>query len=627
MFQSIRNRLERLPHYRELARLPRALDRVDLSVRHRILILLAVILAASMSAYVYLATSVLTREKRTYLRDVNALVANTLSGEVRTHVGALSDRLVFLASEMAGSRGDAPSVRPLVAGDPEILALRVWRRRPSLAFELVRELGDSAQLASAGLDSGAIATSRARYPLPFDAVLAERILVENVSLPTAAPLLRIAVATDDQRTIVAAEVRSDRLLEILRRSTYGAYLVDRRGAVLVHREMNKVLSHSDASSVPVVADALGGKEAQGVREFEGRDGATIAAFSRVGIGRMAVVIEVPRAEVYKASKALVGRSVSFAGFIFCLAFLASLLLARGLTRPLAELQSTMALISQGQFGVSVTVPRGGELAALAEAFNRMSRELSTREAHLAEAQAQLIQSEKLAVLGELGAAIVHEVKNPMMAVMGFAELGSSCRSAEEAQEYFDRVLSGARRANEILQTLLSFARPGKVQLAPLDPAEVLHGTLKLASHHLHLHGITVNTRVDPEVPRVLGNGNQLRQVLLNLIMNAADAMQRAPVKRLDLHLEAEPGGGAAVFRVRDTGEGMTDEVKRNLFRPFFTTRASENGTGLGLSVSRGIVTAHRGALSVESEPGAGATFTIRIPATPIQGESAAEASA
>ena len=173
----------------------------------------------------------------------------------------------------------------------------------------------------------------------------------------------------------------------------------------------------------------------------------------------------------------------------------------------------------------------------------------------------------------------------------------------------------AFRANKILQNLLEFSRPPETEFEALAPNDVVMGAMALCVHQLQMHRVKVQTQLATGLPHIRGNSNQLRQVLLNLMMNAGHAME-ASEKKLITVSTALGEEGFVELRVADTGPGLADEVKAQLFKPFFTTKRRGQGTGLGLSVSRTIIEAHRGSIRAEGAPGEGATFIIRLPALP-----------
>ena len=585
-----------------------------LSIRYQIVALVGGLLLSAMSVNLWLATSLFTSDKLAYLYDFNSRLVGTLSEEVHANLSSLVDKLLFFGAEQAAHRGQVDPDQPahlLFTDDTDMLSLEVWERSAAGFTRSYRHVNGE-RLAAFNLSEEELDQASQEHPLSVAGVVAEKVVLQNVSLAPDVGLLRLAAVSRDGRRLVVADLRPDRLLRIFARPELSdVSLVDGRGITLVHPDPVRVLSHADVSETPLARLALEGKVARGVRELETPAGAMIGAFAMVGLGRLAVLIELPKAEALRASQELVRRSVLLAVLVMMVTLLASIFFSRHLTAPLRRLEETMAIISAGNFGVEVPLTSRNEIGRLAAAFNRMSRELSQREALLMEANAQLIQSEKLSALGVMSAGIVHEVKNPMVGIMGFAELGEVADDLKEAQEFFGLIRSDAQRANEILQRLLEFARPEQVEHVRLDPNEVVRGAIRLVAHQLQMNRVKLTVSYAEGLPQVNGNANQLRQVLVNLMMNAAHAMEASREKSLHVSTSSSPSGGVVVA-VRDTGTGMSEETKKRLFRPFFTTKPRGKGTGLGLSVSRGIIQQHQGELTVESEPGQGSTFHIHL---------------
>jgi signal transduction histidine kinase len=296
------------------------------------------------------------------------------------------------------------------------------------------------------------------------------------------------------------------------------------------------------------------------------------------------------------------------------AVIASVGLGLRLTAPLRRLEEATSAIARGDFATRVRESGRNEIAALARAFNRMGSELAEREARLGEAHAQLAQSAKLSAVGELAASVVHEVKNPLAGLVGYAEVGAQATSLAEAREVFQIIERNAWRASDVLQTMLAFSRPADVTRGPVDLSQLVRDTLRLLQHQLQLSGVTIQLHLPDRLPPVSANEQQLQQVLVNLVMNAAHAMEASERRVLEIATRAEDG--QVVLAVRDTGVGMTPETRARLFTPFFTTKAPGQGTGLGLSVTRRIVEAHGGRIEVDTDPGRGTAFEVRLPATP-----------
>ena len=225
---------------------------------------------------------------------------------------------------------------------------------------------------------------------------------------------------------------------------------------------------------------------------------------------------------------------------------------------------------------------------------------------------QLRQTEKLVALGQLVAGVAHEVNNPLTGISAFAELLLEEGLANEEQTESVRLIrKEAARAGRVIRDLLVFARKSGPSHGPVDLNEVVEQALRLRLYGLRASGVEVELDLDHELPLIEGDGAKLQQVVLNLVVNAEHALLGAPERRLRLrtcHRE-----GSIVLEVADTGEGMEPEIARRIFEPFFTTKPEGTGTGLGLSVSYGIVQAHGGDVSVDSAPGVGTTFRVVLP--------------
>ena len=583
-----------------------------LSIRAQVVLLVGLLLLAAMAVYLTLATRIVTRDKEATVYDVNALVAGTVADQVETTVDGFADKLRYFGQEYASTPGDAERrARSLFSADDEVLSLEVDTiteggvERSFLYF-------DAERLSGLNIEKEDILLARKQTPVPFDVVRRSGVLLQNASLPPDLALLRLSAVTADGKAIITAELRPERLLKtVTTGSVTRVFLVDSLGRVLAHRDASKVIAHEDFSGLTPVQSALSGKAARGAEQYEQGGEQRLASYARVGNGLAAVVAEVPVAEIFGATRELSSRSLLFAAGIVALALVLAIILSRALTAPLRRLSDTMVVISKGEYGVTVPIEGAPEIRSVGTALNEMSRELIRRSDDLQRAHNNLVQSEKLSAVGELAASVAHEVKNPMVGILGFAQLGKESDSMAEAKEYFGLIESDTLRANKILQTLLEFARPPEMEMEPLSPNEVVQGALQLCQHQLQMQGVKVETSLGNGLGGILGNNNQLRQVLLNLMMNAGQAMAESPTKRVTVSTIAD--GDFAKVLVADTGPGMTAEVMQHLFKPFFTTKRRGLGTGLGLSVSRSIIEAHKGTLTAESAAGQGATFIVRLP--------------
>jgi signal transduction histidine kinase len=228
-------------------------------------------------------------------------------------------------------------------------------------------------------------------------------------------------------------------------------------------------------------------------------------------------------------------------------------------------------------------------------------------------QAQLLQSAKLAAVGELAASVAHEINNPLMVILGYtALLGREFTPDSPAREKLEMVEAQANRAGKIVRDLLDFARRREPNFEPLDIHDVIARALALVEAKVTAGGVEVQRVFDPDVPRILGDRDQLTQVFLNLAGNAVDAMPDGGTLVVRTAVQAVDSVPVLRIDVTDTGVGMDAEQAARIFEPFYTTKPEGQGTGLGLSVSVGIVQRHGGTLSAESAPGKGTTMTVLL---------------
>lgn len=226
---------------------------------------------------------------------------------------------------------------------------------------------------------------------------------------------------------------------------------------------------------------------------------------------------------------------------------------------------------------------------------------------------QTIQSEKLAEVGRLSAGIAHEVNNPLAVIAYAAQLlGREERLSAFQQELVERIGSEVERLKTLTGSLLSFSRSRETVRRETDLNEVLRDVLRLVRYELSRNGITLAENYG-EIPTVWADPNKLKQVFINLMMNASQAMQRGGTITIATR---SAGKGDIEVTVADTGPGIPSEVREHIFEPFFTTKKEGEGTGLGLYICRNIVAEHDGRLTVESEPGRGTLFRIRLPICP-----------
>jgi DNA-binding response OmpR family regulator len=273
--------------------------------------------------------------------------------------------------------------------------------------------------------------------------------------------------------------------------------------------------------------------------------------------------------------------------------------------------------------------------ARAEALAAEARQHSQlKEAYerLRSTQAQLVQASKLAALGELVAGVAHELNNPLAIILGNAELLSAPED-EEDRRAVAQIIDAAHRGRRVVQSLVAFARRGNVEATWLNPADLVERMLDLKRASLRAEGIALEVVHAPDLPQMWGDGAQIQQVLLNLLINAEQALAGrrhprivvhtystvAPVQAPTVLPHVQPisatasGEGMVVFDIADNGPGLAEQVVERLFEPFVTTKPVGQGTGLGLAISYGIVIQHGGSLQVATERDRGTTFRVALP--------------
>ena len=307
------------------------------------------------------------------------------------------------------------------------------------------------------------------------------------------------------------------------------------------------------------------------------------------------------------------------------------LLAQSIAKPILRLRTVSQAVAAGDLNQDTGLRGADEIGDLAGAFDIMTLRLRDRTAEAARlydetlernkelaeingrlqtAQAQLIQSEKLASVGQLTAGIVHDVKNPLAVIKGLAEELSEEFSVDPSmKDQLSTIRESATKASTIVTDLLKFARQSTPDLERRDLRETIEASLRL-TEYLARKG-NVEIKIDmPSAPVLIWyDAQQIEQVLINLIGNAIQAMKNGGTVRINL----SKSENSVALSVQDNGVGIPEKNLQRIFDPFFTTKPEGEGTGLGLSVSFGIITRHRGQISVDSKPGLGTTFTILLP--------------
>ncbi|MBL8727685.1 MAG: PAS domain S-box protein [Planctomycetes bacterium] len=239
-------------------------------------------------------------------------------------------------------------------------------------------------------------------------------------------------------------------------------------------------------------------------------------------------------------------------------------------------------------------------------FTGVIRDISDRK----QMQTKLAQAERLAAVGELAAGVAHEVNNPINTIINCAQL---IEDGDDAEANCRIITEEGQRVAEIVRDLLQFARDDRAEPQPTSLADVVERTRRLVGENWKRHGIRLLVTLPDDLPPVLARPQQLQQVLLNLMINAKDALMQEPRDDRQVELSFQAVDGAVQFTVRDNGPGLAAGLGDRVFEPFVTTKRARGGTGLGLSISKSLVESYGGTIRAESEPGRGAAFIVQLP--------------
>ncbi len=307
--------------------------------------------------------------------------------------------------------------------------------------------------------------------------------------------------------------------------------------------------------------------------------------------------------------------------------------------PIQQLIAGTHAVSEMMLDKPIVIESSEELGELARSFDIMrvrlksaleeinefteglERKIRERADQLKVAHQKLLQSDRLASLGQLSASVAHEINNPVSGVLNLAMLmqrimkedGVPKERVEEFRKYLSQVVTETARVGRIVQDLLAFSRRSKPFRAKIDFNSMIKSTLNLLDHKLKLSGVTIELDLQKDLPTVHCDGSQMQQVVINLIMNGAEASQGKSNGKVIVKTADNVAKDQIVFTVSDNGDGIPEDHLSKIFNPFFTTKGEGKGVGLGLAVVFGIIEAHKGDIDVKSDLNVGTTFVVTLP--------------
>ncbi len=358
----------------------------------------------------------------------------------------------------------------------------------------------------------------------------------------------------------------------------------------------------------------------------------------IGLIRIAVGLQSTQAQIATTTQLI----LVFSSILVMVGILLSIGLVKMISKPIDKMVSATELIAAGDLSQRVEVSADKELARLAEAFNQMcdslqqtqheiesynqtlEQKIRERTDELEEAQQQIVQSEKMAAVGQLAAGVAHELNNPLGGILGYAQFGLEKlerggvqkEDLNDYRRYLSDIEIQARRCKLIVKNLLKFSRSSaKTEFEYFNVNHALEETFMFSKHQLDMNNVELVIQLGEGLPQIYGNSNLLQQVFTNLILNGMQAMPEGGRMVVETIRKpaTENSAGTVEIIFTDNGVGISEENIAKILEPFFTTKKVGQGTGLGLSVSYGIVQEHGGDIKIASQHGVGSTFTVVLP--------------
>lgn len=393
------------------------------------------------------------------------------------------------------------------------------------------------------------------------------------------------------------------------------YCMDRKGTLTLHPESegSNIIDATDSNGHPFIREMIDKKSGwirypwRNVGDEKPR--MKIVRYEYFKTWDWIVAVGSYEDEFYKEANTIKSRiffsTIIMIAIVGCFATLLVFYASDVATSPIMHMIETIRKVRKGDMEARMEVTGSDELAEMASAFNRMTDIIKRNQ----EMEASLAQQGKMASLGVLSSGVAHEINNPLGVILGYAGyLEGKLAEDDPNYKYIHEIKRESKRCKKIVQDLLSYARTPRPTLELTDLNELLWEIVEFSSNHTDMRGVSIRSSFDRHLPKILLDGDQLRQVAINLILNAGGAMPEGG----ELLITTTPGPDHTVRAIfRDTGTGIPAENLEKIFEPFYTTKAG--GTGLGLAITRQIIEMHHGTITIESEPGHGTTVTMTLP--------------
>jgi len=583
---------------------------MKISIRTKLIVLLFALISLSIGLISLQAYKVALLDMSSNAKEITRIYAKNISKLIEERLQTVKDKTFYIANN---------SINNSVVFEkaPEILAVFIFSIKNEKIFTTNLIINQNYKNKYA-IDDDFFKNIPSDINFNLTISNQEYLNVSNLEEPISEVIVYSYTGNEvNTKTIYTAVIIPDIILTAISsdQSTYINYLVDSNNKILAHsdssqsgRVLNNVVLFDNFFKDTIVNERT-------MEYVDEKNENVLGSVFRIKSSNLGVVSKILSKDAYAEAQKLKMILIFSTVIVLFISLLFSIFFGKTITDPILKLSNLTDEIASGNFLVNIDINHKDEIGQLANSFKHMGMELHKREETLKETQAQLVQSEKMSAFGQLGAGIAHEVKNPLAGILGHAELAyekiSKCPDSSDIQKNLEVIQKETKRCKNIIENLLRFARREKEILKLGNIEHTINDAIDLVDHQLSINGIKIIKSLNSNIPQVLINNNQIEQVLMNLMLNAQHAMLNSDEKLLTINLKTD--NKFVIIEIIDTGKGISDTVKNKIFEPFFTTKPAGQGTGLGLSVSYGIIKDHKGEIILDSKEGKGTKFTILIP--------------
>ncbi len=586
-------------------------------IRFKVLVALLLVITAVVSTITFTMANLFHADKSAYIHDLTSEMAMHTAAETRAMLTGYRERLqvftrIMFENDLAQDQKSS-LLKQLFEEFQEFVAITIYADGRELAT-----VYDARSLEAAGLSKQDLLAYRQAHPPSKELFKDGRPIIANSTLVAGLPTFTIMVPLQlqngsGQPAVASAFVRLEGLQRLATRSkVFTTFIVDYEGTPLAHTDPEQVIDRNRVEWIAGIEGLKGNQRHSTTLEHVQNNVQMVGGIAGIESSDLLAGVQIPKAAAYLAARELLNNLIIVSLALLIMSVIVSLFGARLITQPLVRLSGATRVVAKGQYDIQLESSSRDEIDDLAQSFNQMASELDSREKALKGAQAALVQSEKMAAFGQLGAGIAHEIKNPLAGILGLTQL--SLRKLEgdsPLAKNLNIIEKETNRCTTIIQNLLRFARQEKVAFEQVEINRVVADAVAIVEHQLEMNRVRLKKNLAAEIPSVPGNANQIQQVLINLMINAQQAMEgRAGEVSVTT---SNHNSNHVQIQVRDTGPGIPADIQAKIFEPFFTTKDVGKGTGLGLSVSYGIIRDHGGDIQVKSAMGKGTAFNISLP--------------